>query len=75
VIEFDRKGIIPVLSQFDPVKAKSYFPKVHDKIARLIQETITAAVFQLGSFSVFGSVPIDCERRLLGGGRRVKGQQ
>jgi creatinine amidohydrolase len=25
---------------FDPVKAKTYFAKVNDKIARLIQETI-----------------------------------
>jgi creatinine amidohydrolase len=26
--------------KFDPVKAKTYFTKVNDKIARLIQETI-----------------------------------
>ena len=26
--------------KFDPVKAKKYFAKVNDKIARLIQETI-----------------------------------
>jgi creatinine amidohydrolase len=25
---------------FDPVKAKTYFTKVNDKVARLIQETI-----------------------------------
>jgi creatinine amidohydrolase len=26
--------------KFDPVKAKTYFTKVNDKIARLIRETI-----------------------------------